>query len=326
MLYKVSMQTSIKQNPRSRRSVLKAIPGLAVGAAGFGRDEGRQSVKWSSGTGRPRIKVPPNATDCHYHIYDSRYPVDPKAVLRPGDATVAEYRLLQMRIGTTRGVIIQPSTYGLDNRLLLEAIGQFGVAAARGVAVVNTGVTDAELKRLHAAGIRGIRFNLVQAGATAPDMVDPLSRRVAALAWHIQVNATADQIAAMKDIWSRVPCPIVFDHLGHLPEPQGIGHPAFGVIRDLLQGGKAWVKLSGLYADTKVGPPTYADSVAVARAYVKAAPERLVWGSDWPHPTEKESAKPDDAILLDLLAECVPGEAMRNRILVDNAAKLYGFE
>lgn len=315
----------MNDNRWSRRSVLTSIPGLAIGATGFARSAGGQSVRWSSGTERPKTKVPANATDCHHHIYDSHYPVDPKAVLRPADATVADYRLLQKRLGTNRGVVVQPSTYGLDNRLLLEALAQFGLAAARGVAVVNTGVTDAELRRLHAAGVRGIRFNLVQAGATTLDMVDPLAKRVAALGWHIQVNASADQIAAAKDVWNRVPCPIVFDHLGHLPEPQGIGHPAFGVICELLQKGKAWVKLSGFYADTKVGPPTYADSVAVARAYVKEAPERLVWGSDWPHPTEKENEKPDDAILLDLMAECVPGEPMRNRILGDNATKLYGF-
>jgi D-galactarolactone isomerase len=238
---------------------------------------------------------------------------------------VADYRLLQKRLGTTRGVIVQPSTYGLDNRLLLEAIGQFGLAAARGVAVVNTGVTDRELRQLHAAGVRGIRFNFVQAGATSPEMVDPLSKRAAVLGWHIQINAAADQIAAARDVWQRVPCPIVFDHLGRLPEPQGTSHPAFGVICELLQKGKAWVKLSGFYIDTKVGPPTYADSIAVAKAYVKEAPERLVWGSDWPHPTQKDNEKPDDALLLDLMGVCAPDETVRNRILGANAVQLYGF-
>jgi predicted TIM-barrel fold metal-dependent hydrolase len=302
-----------------------AIPGLAISVAGnvYGADG--QAVKWSSGTEPPTTKIPPDATDCHNHIYDSRYPVDPQAALRPPDATVADYRLLQKRIGTTRSVIVQPSTYGVDNRLLLEALRQFGLATARGVAVVNTNVTDAELKQMHAAGVRGIRFNLAQGGGTVLDRVDPLSKRAAALGWHIQVNASADQIAAAKDLWNRLPCQIVYDHLGHVPEPVGISHPVFGIIRDLLQRGKAWVKLSGFYIDSKVGPPTYADSVAVAKAYVKEAPERLVWGSDWPHPTEKENEKPDDAILLDLMAECVPNESMRNRIFCHNAAKLYGF-
>lgn len=321
--YAGSGETVMDENRWSRRSVLATIPGLALGFAGAARNPDAQSVKWSSGTERPRTRVPARATDCHCHIYDSRYPADAKAALRPDNAAVEDYRLFQKRIGTSRCVIVQPSTYGIDNRLLLESLGKFGPAAARGVAVVDTGVKDEELKQMQASGIRGIRFNLVQAGATTIDMVGPLSRRVAQFGWHIQVNATADQIAAAKDLWQRLPCPVVFDHLGHVPEPQGPAHPVFGIICDLLKRGKAWAKISGFYIDSKVGPPTYADSVKVATAYVNQAPERLVWGSDWPHPTEKE--KPDDAILFDLLAECVPDGAVRNRILVENAASLYGF-
>jgi D-galactarolactone isomerase len=311
----------------SRRSILKTVPGLAFGAAGVARGENQQSVRWSAGTGLPKTKVPARATDCHFHIYDARFPADAKAVLHPPDATVADYRLLQKRLGTTRCVLVQPSTYGLDNRLLLEALGQFGAATARGVAVVNPETPDAELKRMHAAGVRGLRFNLVQAGATTLEMVEPLSKRAAALGWHIQVHATADQIEAAKDVWNRASCPIVFDHLGKLPAPLGIRHPAFDVIRALLQKGRAWVKLSGLYYESKVGPPSYADSVEVAKAYVREAPERLVWGSDWPHPTITDAdKKPDDAVLLDRFAACVPEARLRNRILVDNPAKLYGFE
>ena len=227
-------ETMVEEDRWSRRSLLMTVPGLAIGAAQFVCGEDGQPVKWSSGSEQPKTKVPPNAADCHHHIYDARYPADPKAVLRPGDATVADYRLLQKRLGTTRNVIVQPSTYGVDNRLLLEALGHFDYASARGVAVVNTTIADAELKQLHAAGVRGIRLNLVQAGATTLDMVDPLSKRVAALGWHIQVNAAAAQIAAARDDWNCVPCPIVLDHLGHIPEPQGIRHPAFGVIRALL--------------------------------------------------------------------------------------------
>jgi D-galactarolactone isomerase len=311
----------------SRRSILKTFPGLALGAVGVARGDEQQSVRGLAGTGLPKTKVPAHAADCHFHIYDGRFPADAKAVLHPPDATVADYRLLQKRLGTTRCVLVQPSTYGLDNRLLLEALGQFGASSARGVAVANPGIPDAELKRMHAAGVRGFRFNLVQAGATTLEMVDPLSKRAASLGWHIQVHATADQIEAAKEVWNRSSCPIVFDHLGKLPAPQGIRHPAFGVICGLLQKGKAWVKLSGLYYESKIGPPSYADSVEVAKAYVKEAPERLVWGRDWPHPTITDSdKKPDDAALLDLLAVSVPEATLRNRVLVDNAAKLYGFE
>jgi predicted TIM-barrel fold metal-dependent hydrolase len=155
-------------------------------------------------------------------------------------------------------------------------------------------------------------------------MIEPLSKRVNELGWHIQINATAPVITSIMDILDRVPSPIVFDHLAHLPEPAGINDPLFARVRALIDKGKTWIKLSGAYQDTKIGPPTYADSSAVARAYVKAAPERMVWGSDWPHPSEQQ-VKPDDALLFDLLADWAPDETVRNRILVQNAEALYGF-
>ncbi len=308
----------------SRRTVLAMMGAAAAAAAGS--DAQAQQVPWSTGTAPPKTKAPPNATDCHHHIYSSHFKVDPNSVLRPGDASVADYRLLQKRIGTSRNVIVQPSTYGIYNDGLIEALGECG-PTARGVAVVNTSVTDDELKRLNAAGVRGVRFNLATpGGATNMEMLEPVAKRVAALGWHIQFNMSADTALAARDVLNRLPCPIVFDHLAHIPEPAGISHPAFAVVVDLLQKGKAWLKLSGAYADTKIGPPTYADSTAVAQAYVKAAPERLVWGSDWPHPSEQgKPPLPDDALLFDLLAEWAPDEKVRNRILVDNPAKLYGF-
>jgi predicted TIM-barrel fold metal-dependent hydrolase len=308
-----------------RRTVLKSIPILAAGVAGgasLPRTGHAASAPWSAGTESARNSAPPNATDCHQHIYDSRFPVDPHAVLRPADATVADYRLLQKRIGTTRNVVVQPSTYGVDNSCMLDALSQFG-KQSRGVAVVNTGVSDSELQRLNDAGVRGIRFNLAPPGATTVDMIAPLAARVKDLGWHIQINMAADQILGIQDVLTKVSTEIVFDHLGHIPEPAGTAHPAFAFISGLVKDGKACVKLSGAYFDSKVGPPTYADSGAIVKAYIKEAPERLVWGSDWPHPTEK--TKPDDALLFDLFAEWAGDEAMRRRILVDNPARLYGF-
>jgi predicted TIM-barrel fold metal-dependent hydrolase len=282
-----------------------------------------QQVKWSAGSAPAKLRAPANAADCHHHIYDARYPADPKAVLRPGDALVEDYRALQQRIGTTRHVIVQPSTYGVDNRGMLDALAAFG-GEARAVAVVNDSVADAELKRMDALGVRGIRFNLAQAGATTAEMIEPLSKRVNALGWHIQINATASTIMAIMDILNRVPSPIVFDHLAHIPQPAGADDPLFARVRALIDKGRTWVKLSGAYQDSKLGPPSYGDSGAVARAYVKAVPERLVWGSDWPHPSEQQG-KPDDALLFDLLADWAPDEAVRHRILVQNAEGLYGF-
>ena len=310
----------------TRRDVLTTLSTTAAAAlvGGRARPAAAQSVKWSAGTEAPKLKAPANATDCHHHIYNSKFPVDPTATLRPADASVDDYRALQKRIGTTRNVLVQPSTYGTDNRAHLEALAAFG-PTARMVAVVNDQVTTEELKRLHALGVRGIRFNLAQAGATTPEMMEPLSRRVNDLGWHIQINASAVKIMEVMPILERVHSPIVFDHLAHIPQPAGVNDPLYAKVRALMDKGRTWVKLSGAYADTKVGPPTYADSSAVARAYAKAMPERCVWGSDWPHPTEQSKQLPDDAILFDLLIDWVPDEATRTRILVDNPATLYDF-
>jgi len=308
-----------------RRRLMKTAGAMALAAAaGAVRSEQAfaQQVSWSSGTESPKLKAPANACDCHMHIYDAKYPTDPKATLKPADALVADYKLLQKRIGTSRNVVVTPSTYGTDNRVTLDAIAQIG-PTARGVAVVDATVTDAELKRLNGLGIRGIRFNLVQAGATTAEMIEPLSRRVNDLGWHIQIHMKGEQIAGIEDLLLRVPSPIVFDHLGRLAQPNALDNPGFKTISKLIDKGRTWVKLSGAYQDTKVGPPTYSDTVAVARAYIKAAPERMVWASDWPHPTEKD--KPDDAVLFDLLTEWAPEEEMRTRILVQNPATLYGF-
>ena len=282
-----------------------------------------QQVPYSSGTELPKLKAPPNACDCHMHIYDSGFPAAPTATLKPPDALVRDYLLLQRRIGTTRVVVVTPSTYGTDNRCTVDAIGKFG-ASARGVAVVDTSVSDEELKRLADAGVRGIRFNLTIGAVTTPDMIEPLSKRIAHLGWHVQLNIAPKQLLEMQDRLQRLPTPIVFDHLARIPLPAGVDDPAFGAVATLIDQGRAWVKLSGAYIGSKVGPPTYADASKVAEAYVKLAPERVVWGSDWPHPTEQKE-KPDDAVLFDLLATWASDEATRKKILVDNPAALYGF-
>ena len=303
-------------------AALAAAGGLSVGESRA--DEYR--VPFSSGSAVPKLKAPANACDCHMHFYDDSFPAAASATLRPPNATVEDYRLLQKRIGTSRTVIVTPSTYGTDNRPSLEAAAILG-PSARVVAVVDDTVTDAELKRLATLGVRGIRFNLVQKGATSLDMVEPLAKRVHDLGWHVQIHMLGDQIVQIEDLLLRLPAPIVFDHLGRVPQPMGVDHRSYGVILGLVDKGRAWVKVSGAYHDTKVGPPDYADTSAVGRAFVKAAPERMVWGSDWPHPTVKEIAsKPDDAILFNLLAGWAPDESTLRRVLVDNPATLYGFE
>jgi D-galactarolactone isomerase len=312
-----------------RRITLKALGALAT-SSGFGMagcaSQALTQVPFSAGTEHARLKLPANATDSHHHIYDHSYPWAPEATLKPGNATVADHRRLQKRLGTNRNVIVQPSSYGLDNRLLLASIAQFN-GRARGVAVVNTSVTQAQLDELHQGGVRGIRFNLAPPGTTTLDMVKPLAQRIAKMGWHVQVNAPAGYLLQARSTWSDLPCPVVFDHLGHPPEPDALHHPAFEMVTELITHGKAYVKLTGFYMDTRVGPPTYSDSVQVAAAYAASAPDRVLWGSDWPHPTEQPVNRiPDDAQLLDLLGVVAPDELMRRWILVDNPAKLYQFE
>lgn len=310
-----------------RRNFLQGASLLALGVSGFLTSEAlaQIAVPNSGGTELPKLKAPPLAGDCHHHIYDpARFP----AVQRPEpNARVADYRLLQKRIGTTRDVVVTPSAYGTDNRVTLDAISQLG-ADARGVAVINPTITDSELKALDRGGIRGIRFALNTTpngnkAATTIEMIAPLAKRVNDLGWHVQLQMSADQIVAAEDLWNRVPSVMVFDHMGHIPQPMGTRHPAFALICRLIDKGRTWVKLSVTYDNTKDGPPTYADVTKVAQAYVKVAPERMVWGSNWPHPNE--TIKPDDAVLFDLLAQWAPDEATRHRILVENPEQLYGF-
>ena len=280
----------------------------------------------SSGTERPRLKAPANATDCHMHIYDpARFPLVPSPRVAPTNAALPQYRLLQKRIGTTRVVIVTPRNYATRNEATITAIREIG-PNARGVAVLHPDVTDVELNRLDAAGVRGIRFSLGDpaSAVVTPDMIEPLAKRIAPRNWHIQFNMGGDQIVALSDVLQRLPVQMVFDHLGSPPLSAGVAHPSHQAIRRLLDANRAWVKLSGAYLNSRIGPP-YPEATAIAQDFVRAAPDRLVWGSDWPHPTSPGPQKPDDAMLFDLLLDWAPDEAVRHRILVENPERLYGF-
>ncbi len=311
-----------------RRRFIKSASMAAIASAApgiFGGASYAEKVPNSAGDQPAKLKAPAGACDCHHHIYDAaRFPpVEPGGAIIP-NARVEEYQMLQRRIGTGRDIIVTPMAYVTDNRVTLDAIKRLG-PNARGVAVVHPSVTDAELKMLNDGGIRGIRFSIAEGrkGATSIDMIEPLSKRISALGWHVQINMGADQIAAAADLWNRLPSAIVFDHMGHVPQPAGMSHPVYNVVRRLVDKGRTWVKLSVTYDNTKDGPPGYADITKVAQAYIKAAPERMVWGSNWPHPNE--TTKPDDAMLFDLMLKWAPDEKTRHRILVENPAALYGF-
>jgi predicted TIM-barrel fold metal-dependent hydrolase len=278
-------------------------------------------VPHSFGTATPKIALPPDACDSHIHIYDPRHASGP-AVLP--NATVAEYRLLQARNGTSRAVIVNPAAHAFDNRATTSAIAQLGIANARGVAVLNPEVTDTQLRELHGQGIRGIRFTLFDpsTAVTRFEWVEPLAARAHALGWHLQLHWRGDQIVANEAMLMRLPTTLVFDHMARLPQPQAENHPAFAIVARLIEAGRAWVKLSGPYLDA--AGPGDASRAGVVRAFTRIAPERLVWGSDWPHPTEK-AAKPDDAHMLDCFNDWIGAANLRQRIFVDNPARLYGF-
>jgi D-galactarolactone isomerase len=313
----------------TRRTFLEKAGLGTVAASAIGqtrRTHAQGGVPNSSGSEPPRLKAPANACDCHMHIYDpARFRMAPSPRVAPTDAAVPQYRLLQKRIGTTRVVIVTPRNYATLNQVTLDAIAQLG-PNARGVAVVHPTITNAELKQLHDGGVRGIRFSLTDPATSVVtlDMVEPLSKRVADLGWHLQFNVEGPQIVEWANLLRRLPTQLVFDHLAHPPLPAGIEHPSHAIVRGLIDRGRAWVKLSGAYSNTRVGPP-YPDATRIAQAFVKAAPERLVWGSDWPHPSEPPERKPNDAQLFDLLSEWAPNEATRHRILVENPVTLYGF-
>jgi len=265
------------------------------------------------------------ACDCHMHIFNARYPTAPGVTRLVPDFSVADYRKVQAAMGTRRVVVVQPSTYGTDNRGTIEAVAQIGTDA-RAVAVLDDTVSDAEIRRLDGLGVRGIRFNLVTAGPqpTMPHMIEPLAVRVAPFGWHVQVYLTAQQVVGLADVLRRLPVPVVFDHFGRIPLPLGIGHPAYAIVADLLAGGRAWVKLSGPYHFSFDGPPDYADTFALARSFLSINPDQLVWGSDWPHPSLPND-KPNPASWMRLFEKWVEDASVRRRILADNPARLYGY-
>jgi D-galactarolactone isomerase len=272
----------------------------------------------------PRLAAPADACDCHIHIYDPSKPVAPTASgPGPAWANVEAYRTVQRRLELTRAVVVQSTAYGLDNSCAVEAIAALGPARTRGVAVVGPDVSDAELKRLTDAGMRGARFQMLPGGAVPWEALEPVARRIADFGWHIQLQMDGRLLAEREALLNRLPGTIVIDHVGKFLEPVPVEHPGFQCLLRLLDGGRTWLKLAAAYEVSKAGPPLYGDVGALAKAAAKAAPERMIWASNWPHVSVK--ALPDDAMLLDLLLDWAPDAAVRRRILVDNPATLYGF-
>jgi len=272
---------------------------------------------------RPRLKAPPGTCDTHIHIYDSRFPKAPTAKILAPDALVPAYKKMAARLGIERTVVVQPSAYGIDNRCTLEAVATLG-PNARAVVTVDQTVTDAELVRLTKLGARGVRFFML-AGAPLPlAILETMAARVAAFGWHIVFQIDGRDYAEYEPLLKRISAPVIIDHVGKFLEPVPLDHAGVRAVLRLLDTGRFYIKLAAPYETSKVGPPNYDDVGRLAKALAKAAPERTLWASNWPHPSGGAQT-PDDAWMLDMLLDWIPDATARRQALVDNPARLYGF-
>lgn len=272
--------------------------------------------------------MPPKATDCHAHVFGPQhdYPLLPDTHFVPHETPFAAYRDMLRSIGCQRAVLVQPSVYGSDNRAIEHVLAQADAGIAlRAVAVVEPDVADCELRRLHGLGFRGVRINLA-AGTPGLRLAHalPLAERIAPLGWHLQFYADFEAHPEVGDTLARLPVPIVIDHFGRLQGGRDPKAPASRAMLELLQTGCCWIKLSGVYFVSHQAPH-YEDMSTLVAAMLTTAPDRLIWGTDWPHISAR-ARMPVDADLCDALATWIPDEAMRRRVLVDNPARLYGFE
>ena len=322
----------------SRRQVL--LGSIAAGAATLLRPASFLSAGASQPSTPVDFTVPAGACDCHTHIFgDARqFPWSAARTYTPEPASIAEMRTLHRALHMDRVVIVNPSVYGTDNSCTLDAVKQLG-ARARAIAVIDDQISPAQLDEMDRAGVRGIRLNFETFGLTDPNaarkVFQSAVQRLAGRKWHIQLYTRLVVIAGLQKEIMASPLPVVFDHFGGAQGPLGTAQPGFGAMLDLVRSGKAYVKISGAYrVSTKA--PDYPDAAPLAKALIAANAERIVWGSDWPHPgggaLPGHSASDlapllqiDDGRLLNQLVVWAPDAAVRKTILVDNPARLYRF-
>lgn len=272
------------------------------------------------------LEMPPNACDAHCHVFGPArlFPFAESRSYTPRDASIDDYEVLQARMGLSRAVFVQASCHGTDNAAMIDAIER-GNGRYAGVAMIDESFTDADIGRLHDAGIRATRFNFVSHLGGAPDL-DTFWRivdRLAPRGWHIVLHFDAKDLPRYADLFDRMPCTFVIDHMGRVPASDGLDQAPFRALLDVMRDERAWVKISGAERLTADGPPPYDDVVPFAQALIAAAPDRVLWGTDWPHPNVRHM--PDDGDLVDLLARYAPDDQTRHAILVENPEKLYDF-
>jgi predicted TIM-barrel fold metal-dependent hydrolase len=273
---------------------------------------------------RPNFQLPPGTCDTHVHIWGpfDRFPVAKGAPYTPPERNKDDLRALHARLGVDRAVIVQTTVYKADNRAMLDAIAASN-GAYRGVALIDESFGDAEYQALHDGGVRGVRFGFVKHLGGIPDL--PLVRRtadrIAQMGWHLVLHLDAANIPEFEALFREFRLPVVIDHMGRPPAQDGLDQSPFRILLDLLRAPNWWVKVSGSERISAAGPPFH-DAIPFARKLMEVAPDRTLWGTDWPHPNVHW--EPDEADLVDLLPQFGDAAAL-HRVLVDNPARLYGF-
>ena len=261
------------------------------------------------------------ATDTHIHFYDDAYPAAPAATLRPPNASVEDYAVVQATLGLERVVVVQPTTYGLDNRCQLEAIAQIG-PTARGVVVIDADVEDSTLWTYAHLGVRGARFHMLPGGVVGWEHLEVVAARIASFGWHIQLQLDGHELVARRDQLLGLPCKLVIDHVGRFMGPVEPDSEAFAPLLDLVDAG-AYVKLSAPYESAIDATHTYEIVGRCIQALVARAPDRMLWASNWPHPGQSTPPSHDD--LIRLRSVWLPDQQLSEQVLVNNPATLYDF-
>lgn len=273
---------------------------------------------------KPKLAMPKGAVDTHIHFYDSQYPTLPNTPTPP-DVGVKEYRQVMAWLGIERVIVVQPNAYGDDNRLTLAATAELGHDKARAVVVAKPGVGDAELDRLTKAGARGLRVMNLLGGTLKLDAAETMAARIRPFGWSMLLQLNGRELPEHEAMIRRLPVKVIIDHIGKFIDPVPVEHPAFQCLLRLVDTGNVWVKLAAAYETSRTGKPRYEDVGALAKALIRHAPERMIWASNFPHAQADKFGYPDEAALLDLLLDWAPDEAVRRRILAENASALYGF-
>jgi 2-pyrone-4,6-dicarboxylate lactonase len=274
---------------------------------------------------KPALELPPGTCDAHCHVFGpaAKFPYSADRSYTPPDAPVEMLRRLHARVGISRAVIVHASCHGTDMEVTLDAIAS-SQGSYRGVACVEDTVSDRELERLHAGGIRGIRFNFVKHLGGVPDLqvFHRLLERIAPFGWHVVLHFDAEDILAQQDLLARIAVPFIIDHMGRVKAAEGLDQPAFQALLNLYRSNPlAWIKVCGSER-VSAGKRPFRDAVPFAKALIDADPGRILWGTDWPHPNITKDM-PNDGELVDLFGEICPDEALRRRILVDNPTRMY---